>query len=155
MCEFFKISPNNSGTHSYLIERARQWGIDFSHFRGKGWAAKGRGGIDKEKKPITYYLVVNGPKISTERLKRLLIAAGLKQERCEWCGITEWLGERLSLELDHINMNRRDLRLMNLQLLCPNCHSLKTNADMGVRPLPKGYTIRGPVASLQSQLASA
>jgi hypothetical protein len=82
-----------------------------------------------------------------ERLKRLLVAAGLKQDRCEWCGLSEWLGEKLSLELDHINMNRRDLRLINLQFLYPNCHSMKTDADMGVRPLPPGYAVRGPVAT--------
>jgi hypothetical protein len=29
VCQHFQISPDNSGTHSYLIERARQWGIDF------------------------------------------------------------------------------------------------------------------------------
>lgn len=32
---------------------------------------------------------------------------------------------RLPLELDHINGNPKDNRLINLRVLCPNCHSLK------------------------------
>lgn len=42
---------------------------------------------------------------------------------CEECGISEWNGEHLTLELEHVNGNRRDNRLENLKLLCPNCHS--------------------------------
>mgnify|MGYP002414217383 CR=1 FL=1 len=43
--------------------------------------------------------------------------------RCEECRISEWNGEHLTLELEHVNGNRRDNRLENLKLLCPNCHS--------------------------------
>lgn len=42
---------------------------------------------------------------------------------CESCRISEWNGEHLTLELEHINGNRRDNRIENLSLLCPNCHS--------------------------------
>ena len=43
--------------------------------------------------------------------------------KCEECGISEWNGEHLTLELEHENGNRKDNRLENLKLLCPNCHS--------------------------------
>jgi hypothetical protein len=56
-------------------------------------------------------------------LKRRLIAAGLKRNACEECGISEWLGRPLSLELHHRNGARNDNRLENLAILCPNCHS--------------------------------
>jgi ribosomal protein S27E len=42
---------------------------------------------------------------------------------CDVCGIYEWNGMELSLEIDHINGIRNDNRLANLRLLCPNCHS--------------------------------
>jgi len=42
---------------------------------------------------------------------------------CAICGITDWLGQSLSLHLDHINGINNDNRLENLRLLCPNCHS--------------------------------
>jgi hypothetical protein len=60
-------------------------------------------------------------------LKRRLIAAGLKCEACEECGITEWRGRPLSLALHHVNGDRNDNRLQNLALLCPNCHSQTDN----------------------------
>ena len=34
-----------------------------------------------------------------------------------------WLGQPLSLQLDHINGIHNDNRLENLRILCPNCHT--------------------------------
>ena len=56
-----------------------------------------------------------------------MIRAGLKENRCENCGITEWLGKPLSMELHHVNGDGRDNRLENLQLLCGNCHAQTDN----------------------------
>ncbi len=60
-------------------------------------------------------------------IKRRLLAAGVKEPRCERCGIEDWLGEPLALALHHINGDNRDDRLENLALLCPNCHSQTEN----------------------------
>jgi DNA-binding CsgD family transcriptional regulator/5-methylcytosine-specific restriction endonuclease McrA len=56
-------------------------------------------------------------------LKQRLLSAGLKDGRCERCGISEWRGLPLSMALHHINGDRLDNRVENLELLCPNCHS--------------------------------
>ena len=66
---------------------------------------------------------MKGKKRGRYNVKRRLIEAGLKKNRCERCGISEWLGEPLSMELHHVNGNRLDNRLEYLELLCPNCHS--------------------------------
>jgi Zn finger protein HypA/HybF involved in hydrogenase expression len=52
-----------------------------------------------------------------------LLRAGLLENRCEECGISEWLGRPLIIQIDHINGVRDDHRLENLRMLCPNCHS--------------------------------
>jgi DNA-binding CsgD family transcriptional regulator len=56
-------------------------------------------------------------------LKLRLLRAGLKENRCEVCGLSEWLGQSIGISLHHINGDRHDNRLENLQFLCPNCHS--------------------------------
>lgn len=64
---------------------------------------------------------------SRHNVKVRLLAEGLKENRCELCGLTEWLGKPLSMALHHVNGHGRDNRLENLQLLCPNCHSQTDN----------------------------
>lgn len=61
------------------------------------------------------------------KLKERLVKEGLKEYKCECCGITEWNGKPISLQLHHINGINNDNRLSNLQLLCPNCHSQTEN----------------------------
>ena len=61
---------------------------------------------------------------STAFVKKRIISSSLKDHKCEVCGITEWNGMVLTLELDHINGSSNDHRLENLRFLCPNCHSL-------------------------------
>lgn len=43
--------------------------------------------------------------------------------RCESCKLPEWLGKPITLELEHIDGDRKNNIKSNLKLLCPNCHS--------------------------------
>lgn len=74
------------------------------------------------KLPNEMVFVKNGH-TSTTNLKKKIIREGLKEYKCEKCGITEWQGEPISLQIHHINGDHHDNRLENLQFLCPNCHS--------------------------------
>jgi 5-methylcytosine-specific restriction endonuclease McrA len=56
-------------------------------------------------------------------IKRTLLKAGLLENRCEECGLTQWRGRPISIQIDHRNGIRHDHRLENLRMLCPNCHS--------------------------------
>lgn len=57
-------------------------------------------------------------------VRRLLVACGLRKDECEICGQgPEWNGERLVLELDHVNGINTDNRYENWRIVCPNCHS--------------------------------
>lgn len=97
----------------------------FGFCRGTWASAVRRGAIVPRPHEIPLdELLVNGrEQTSRSHLKRRLIKAGLKEDRCERCGITDWLGEPLSMELHHANGDRYDNRLFNLEMLCPNCHS--------------------------------
>lgn len=64
-----------------------------------------------------------GTNTNRGELKRRLFLLGIKENRCERCGISEWLGAPLTVALHHINGDRTDNRIENLELLCPNCHS--------------------------------
>lgn len=69
--------------------------------------------------------ILNGlhPQYPTSKLSKRLVSAGLKKYECESCGITEWNGSPISLELNHIDGNSGNHSLENLELICPNCHS--------------------------------
>lgn len=51
----------------------------------------------------------------------------IREWKCDCCGLTEWMGKPLSLEIHHIDGDRYNNNLDNLQILCPNCHSLTEN----------------------------
>jgi hypothetical protein len=63
------------------------------------------------------------PQYSTSHLSKRLIREGLKEYKCECCGISDWNGMKISLELNHKNGDNSNHTLSNLELLCPNCHS--------------------------------
>lgn len=58
----------------------------------------------------------------TNRTRRLALIEE-RGHKCEVCGNSEWLGQPITLELEHINGNSDDQRKENTKLLCPNCHS--------------------------------
>lgn len=94
-------------------------------FGRNAWAdAVARGAIQPRPRaePIEDLLVA-GRGAHRSNLKLRLIAGGLKDQQCETCGLSEWCGEPLALQLHHVNGDRADNSLANLQLLCPNCHS--------------------------------
>lgn len=53
--------------------------------------------------------------------KRYIILT--KGYSCSECGISEWKGKPITLQLDHIDGNAYNNYEDNLRLLCPNCHS--------------------------------
>ena len=59
-------------------------------------------------------LVENSSYANISRLKQRLVNEGKMEYKCQKCGISEWLGKPLTLQLDHINGINNDHRLNNL-----------------------------------------
>jgi hypothetical protein len=112
------------GNFDHVQRRIRELDIDISHLTGKGWRRGSRTSVIPAR-PLEEVLVM-GRFTSSHHLKKRLFREGLKQPCCELCGWAEVAPDgRIPVELDHINGDRNDNRLVNLRILCPNCHSLQ------------------------------
>ena len=109
------------GNYRTVRDAIRRLGLDTSHFRGHAW----RRGFSVPVVPARplHEVLVAGRRTQSSSLRQRLLAAGLLRHACAECGVSEWRGAPLSLELDHVNGDHADNRLENLRLLCPNCHS--------------------------------
>jgi ribosomal protein S27AE len=103
--------------HSYRECRAR------FGFAGASWrkaVERGKLAARARQAPLSKVLMTSR---SRTTIKRRLIQAGVLLNACGDCGLTEWRGKPLSIQIDHRNGIRDDHRLENLRMLCPNCHS--------------------------------
>ena len=115
------------GNYKTVHGRIAKLGLDTSHFTGAGWNVGARYKSFGRKAALTEIMVENSPYNFTHGLKNRLLKEGLKARCCEGCGLQEWRGALIPLELHHANGVNNDHRLTNLQLLCPNCHALTDN----------------------------
>ena len=65
----------------------------------------------------------NAAPIKSGVLRIMLIEAGIKEAKCEICGLSEWMGMPIPLELHHKNCNHFDNSEDNVMILCPTCHA--------------------------------
>lgn len=59
--------------------------------------------------------------LSEELVKKRLFYE--QEGKCNKCGLSEWLGKPISLELEHKDGNHHNNCKENVELLCPNCHA--------------------------------
>lgn len=91
--------------------------------------------------------------LKTDKSRRNFITK-LNGHFCDTCGISEWRGKKIGLELDHVDGNHTNNVLSNLRLLCPNCHSQtdtykNKNAGKGRESRRKRYA---DIAQLKERL---
>jgi hypothetical protein len=119
------LSMQGGGAYSTLHRRIDLLGLDTTHFVGQGWNPRNVGGkLRSGAIPLDTLLTEDSPCTNFGRLKRRLIAGGFLENRCYICGLAPvWNGSELVLRLDHVSGRRRDNRLENLRMVCPNCDS--------------------------------
>lgn len=116
------------GNYSNIQKRCKEFGISTNHFFGPAWNRLGHPLFNKKNcESIESFFTKKDKKIASSKVKNRIINNGLKEYKCEVCGISEWLEKRLVIELHHVNGDPTDNRLENLQFLCPNCHSQTHN----------------------------
>lgn len=108
---------NNSKTLRNILDTNN---IDYSHFTGRA------------RTYATSYVEAceylnTDKKIKPSKLKNKLIKENILENKCDVCGLTNWLDKPIVLQLHHIDGNPNNNSLENLQLLCPNCHSQTDN----------------------------
>lgn len=124
----FGLKYPSGGSQNRFKTLIKEYGININHFRGQGWNKGGIGRNKHTKESFTKkVLCVNGLGFSTWKIKQRLFEYGLKEKKCEHCNAIEWMNQDIPLELHHINGNKQDNRIENLQILCPNCHALTDN----------------------------
>ena len=111
------------GNYKTVQTRIARLGLDTAHFTGAAWNQGARFRRFGKCAEIAELLVENSAYHFTHGLKKRLLKEGLKEHRCEECGLAEWRGSPIPLELHHCSGVNNDHRLENLQLLCPNCHA--------------------------------
>lgn len=120
VCRFIDLRPTNNN-YDLIKKCIKLYDIDCSHFDNKTHTNPNKISYTDDE-----IFKIHDRFINTGVIKRRLLN-GYKKYKCECCGISEWNGKPIILQLHHINRNRRDDRLENLQLLCPNCHSQTDN----------------------------
>ena len=107
---------DGGGTMKSIKKMYEELNIDTSHFKGQAWNKENYDYSSFEKGTIKK----NGKTTAAPLIK-------LRGRKCENCGLEQWLEQPINLQVHHIDGDRTNNCLENLQLLCPNCHSYTEN----------------------------
>ena len=108
-------NPDGGSTIKTMVEMVDELKLDVLHFKGQAW----------NKDNYQYARFQKGKTIKNGSAIKAIVA--LKGHKCEQCGLETWLDKDIPLEVHHIDGDRLNNELSNLQLLCPNCHALTDN----------------------------
>lgn len=133
VCDYIKNYNNTkAGKNETVKKRIDYLNINITHFNQSKaklkWMKNNKNNIGKTNIVRLEDILIENTLRSGQRLIKKLCEEGLKEYKCELCGIGNiWNNKKLVLQLDHKNGVHTDNRIENLQILCPNCHSCTDN----------------------------
>lgn len=101
----------------------RECQAEFGFARASWSSAVRRGDIVPRPHGMSISELLSSPHRNRGHIKIRLLRSGVKSPECEICGLREWRGRPVPLELHHVNGDGKDNRLDNLQIVCANCHA--------------------------------
>jgi hypothetical protein len=110
-----KCGYTNYGCRTYLKKKIEFYDINITHFN-----------VTKSSKRYTNEEIFkeNSEYTSISTIKNKLIKEYKWGYECSSCKLSEWMEQKIPIEIDHINGIHTDNRIENLRFLCPNCHAL-------------------------------
>lgn len=128
---------HTGGNYNAFQRRIKRFELDVTHFKGQGWS---RGHTKLTHPGVASNRIQNSKVLSQlqagtlndrvhgTRLKTFLLEAGIPYAcSIPTCGLSTWLENPISLDVDHINGDNTNQTLSNLRFLCPNCHRQTAN----------------------------
>jgi len=118
----------NGGAFVWMKKLISKFEIDISHFMTKCEMMKIMGAIGNDNTKRKIYEsgdISNGERLSAGTLRSFMFYHE-KTYICACCNNSEWMGNPLRLDVDHVDGNSINNKIDNLQFLCPNCHRQKT-----------------------------
>jgi hypothetical protein len=103
---------NAGGNFDNMKRNLQRLNVDTSHWHSKAWSK------DQQLKDWSQYTR------GTHLKKHLIKIYG---NVCQSCTLSVWLDLPITLEVHHRDGDRTNNTFDNLQLLCPNCHSVTDN----------------------------
>jgi hypothetical protein len=118
-----KLSPGSQscGNFKALKNRIANDLLDLSSLQERRRLTK-RNNIHRQLS-LDDILTLNSTFRITSHVKERIVEEGLLEYKCSICDNNgKWLGNPITLQIDHINGDCCDHRIENLRFLCPNCH---------------------------------
>lgn len=139
---------NNSGLYcSRSCANSRVWSQEINKSRSAKLAgrtvSRGQMDLDKWRANIKQawldkYNATPFSELGMENRRRRVFEE--QNYSCNKCGISEWQGFKISLELEHKDGNTTNNVRENLEGLCPNCHSITDTWRGRNKPTKNGVT---------------
>lgn len=107
------------GNYKTFHKYVKEYNLDTSHFTGQKSNLKNKNNVGKSIDEFFSKEKI----IKSKDIINKLVSNGIKDYKCEKCGISKWNGEEIRLQVHHKDGDHFNNEIDNIQLLCPNCHS--------------------------------